>query len=1150
MSCQRINFGLRLLPTVLAGLISIAGAADLSMQINTPEPVKVAGGDALTVTAPKGDKNWYNHGLVRKNDSAWDLRDVYALRFEARNLTQTPYQGQIELRLAEGQMRRDILESAKAKFTLAVSPEWQSVKLPIESFDFANGERYFLKFIQKAVLSGGTGDIEIRNIKFVAAPAVKATANIRSKPADGGTAQYDFTVTNYAEKTQTFRLKVEQRGWEAMAAKLSTDNLTLKPGESATVKLTVTVPDKLAPGAHESQIITVSPQTPGLPGAQIEFITVKRVPMPFIQLDAAGWEEVRQKAQKYDWAKNKAAEHIAAADKWQVPTETGKMSDQGTPGVFVQQQTFDIESCVIAWQLTGDDKYFQKMRQFLLLFSDPVRGYPPLLHATTQGMPQEGGMFHRSARAYEVIYDKLNPAERAQIENTFRLYIDVILDGSNNGSISNWTVFNQVPAAACALLIHDMARFNDLVYLPTGALDQFRYGTMNDGWWYEMSITYNLHCAEGFTQLALMARNFGIDFLNVKFPAAWSDISGRKPYELTDYLGMDFKKSGPTPNNMVGIKSMWDGIVAYPDYRGVMFGMGDGHEVKVGGGSFELAYFAFRDPRYAAIIKGADPKDRDLVYGVAELPADAPVSYRDSARSDNAGIAVLRSQTGEDRNRIQLGFKYGTHGGYHGHFDRLSLLFLMRYGRGFWNPESVWYGYPSYLYKFWVQPSLAHNMVTVDGKQQVPAECRPLLFHAGKNLQAVAADHQTKWSNPPYLGGYDKIKEIKDGSERYLPIPDDHPAIGELTGYTDQVYARRLQIVTDDYAVIADYLKSAQPHTFDQLLHVRGARVLTGLQKTGHREQFDASPLSSGQFIVNVDEYDLTAPAKFTSLHHFNEKGKDGLNHRKPLEMTDNYYHEPGDLAIDALVVWPPKAQFLIGDYPETQPVAKRLNYQVSGDGKELAAGMMQPWILGKGVIDADITNVKELTLQTVKDRVSRNGANTLFWADAKLITADGKTVNLSDLVPKSEGLLKSPAAGVDYYGGPVRLAGAAYLDTIGAEPAKEQQPGKLVYDIGKLNAVRFTAVVGGDFPVGDEGQLRKTTSVRTVGDEAKFVTVLEPRENTAKVKSARALDAGTIEVTLVDGTVDTIKLVDFYSTSDKPSVELYRNGKLLESTK
>lgn len=141
------------------------------------------------------------------------------------------------------------------------------------------------------------------------------------------------------------------------------------------------------------------------------------------------------------------------------------------------------------------------------------------------------------------------------------------------------------------------------------------------------------------------------------------------------------------------------------------------------------------------------------------------------------------------------------------------------------------------------------------------------------------------------------------------------------------------------------------------------------------------------------------------------------------------------------------------------------------------------------------------------------------------------------------------PESGNDYYGGPVRLAGMVCFDTLAAEPKDDKKPATLTFDLSGLNAVRLTASVGGDFPAGQEENLRKVTSVRTVGKEAKFLTVLEPHEGTPRVKSARALDENTVEVTLVDGTIDRLKINNFYSTQAKPSVELHRNGKLLEKT-
>jgi len=112
---------------------------------------------------------------------------------------------------------------------------------------------------------------------------------------------------------------------------------------------------------------------------------------------------------------------------------------------------------------------------------------------------------------------------------------------------------------------------------------------------------------------------------------------------------MAFGKFGSIKRNYVTLKDMWDAITIYPDYRGIMFGMGDGHEQKVGSGPFEIAYFAFRDINYAAVIKQSE--HRDLLYGIPDLPANTPKLYTLSTHSDNAGVSVCVRKKREENKK-------------------------------------------------------------------------------------------------------------------------------------------------------------------------------------------------------------------------------------------------------------------------------------------------------------------------------------------------------------------------------------------------------------------------------------------------------------------------------------------------------------------
>jgi hypothetical protein len=224
-----------------------------------------------------------------------------------------------------------------------------------------------------------------------------------------------------------------------------------------------------------------------------------------------------------------------------------------------------------------------------------------------------------------------------------------------------------------------------------------------------------------------------------------------------------------------------------------MFGVNDstenkvaGNRTEVSGQPFEIAYYVYRDPRYAAIIKLGGGK-RDLLYGVPDLPENTPEQYRDSAYADNVGLAMLRSQTANRpiREQIQAVLHYGTHGWAHGHYDRTDLLSLMRYGRSFWNPESVFYVYEPFMYKFYTQTSVNHNMVVVDEKMQEATPGERTLFYTGKDdAGRRRCSNNGALVQSPYGGMVYDYVPVKTFAEktwregRFVPIPPTRPPMG------------------------------------------------------------------------------------------------------------------------------------------------------------------------------------------------------------------------------------------------------------------------------------------------------------------------------------------------------------------------------------
>ncbi len=182
--------------------------------------------------------------------------------------------------------------------------------------------------------------------------------------------------------------------------------------------------------------------------------------------------------------------------------------------------------------------------------------------ANSADIPQEGELWKVAATGYDMIQDAgvLTAEDTRLIEASFRRYVDWVAAGNGYGGISNWSVFNLGPAGICALALQDFVRFDEIMNGRSGVIDHLRYGTMDDGWWYEMSLSYNLGCAEAFTTLGLAARPFGINFLNEEFPVATTRIVGLRPFEFQAFKGMAFGKYGPVRNNTINVKRMWDGV--------------------------------------------------------------------------------------------------------------------------------------------------------------------------------------------------------------------------------------------------------------------------------------------------------------------------------------------------------------------------------------------------------------------------------------------------------------------------------------------------------------------------------------------------------------------------------------------------------------
>ncbi|EOR93927.1 hypothetical protein ADIARSV_2920 [Arcticibacter svalbardensis MN12-7] len=1109
-------------------------------------------GETIQYRYPEGKT--YNTGFRKfyGNASNWNI--YKGLSFEVYLKSATSAKIDISLKVAE-EDADDLNPISKATVQIQ-GKGWQSVYVPWEILDTNKGQvegtLQGIKELNIVANVANSSKLKIRNVNITKGQCISLSAPIQGKSVvAGGKLSYEFEIGNTTDQKQMVQLSIPKMGWESMKTKLNPEFVELAPNEVKKCQLVVELAASMPQGSREKLLIKAIANGNGASATTLEFISAVAVPYPNIVFSADKWQEVKDKIVKYDWAKEGLAEYERRATKWKVPEIAAELSNANAymgRNLFRSEEGDEVMNCAIAYQLTSKNEYAKKCALFIRRLINVENGYPTTLRANNINFVKEGGFFQNVARAYDMVYHSglFTDQDRKLVENTFRLYIETAQMGNATGGIGNWDVAELTGALYCALVIQDWHLAENILYRPTGIYGQFAQGVMSDGWWYECAVGYNIWVASEFSEIAIALQPWGINFKDQQIPIGTTKHYSLMPNRIKPGLyGMDFMKWGTINKNAVGVKDMWDAVVPMLDYRGVLPAVNDAKEDQVAGEPFELAYYLYQDPEYAVIINRS--KKRSLLYGVPNLPDVVSEKAKQSTFADNIGVVQLRTQTKgrEQREQIQAALHYGSHGGYHGHFDRTNFLSMMRYGRSFYNPEMFWYGYSSYLYKFLVQTSINKNMVVVDQKMQEPKESFKTLYYTGDMMQATVVETNTRWSNPPYGGmRYGDEQGISFEQKTMLDnrsifVPKNAPNYGECTDYTEPVLQRRLMVMMDDYVVLADYMKAEKEHIYDWLFQIKGFKEITANKKEfiRHDNQMNTDPLSSAQFITDCNWIKTVgnSRAKFEMCWG---KGCDIEGGRLP-------FSEDGPLKIDIFNAWPLQNEIMIGTAPESFGVNKRLWYTVKADNQVLVSDSTGAWILGSKDILLNVKGKKELVLTT---KTSKPENNTIFWGDAKLILSDGSEVYLSTLPVKYKNLAMPAAKGKDYYNGPIKIAGELMENSMPGMPEKQNERAEITIDLSGLNAVSFKAKLGGDFPLGDESARRKTIAVRSKGKDAHYLSVIEPYETKSVIKSVTAKSATVLVVELLDGRVQEITLSGFDGDgkSMQVSTKEFVNGSLV----
>ena len=1096
------------------------------------------------------ENNWYDHGLVPKNDFTADLYGWYGFTFE------TEVHGTEEIEVKAGLLDfgevnvEEVIDFYTWRGTVC-GDGMVKVWVPLCRFDLLSTMPAKWRFLRSVETNR-----EVSGFRAVKSRAVAAEAEILSKPAEAGEkVSYELRLINCTDSTQAVTLGLEKTGYEVCEVHMPERVTLLAPYEEKSVSVEVTMSERVAEGGFEKQRIEVISN--GGDGEIIELYTVRHMAHPYIVCTESGWDEVKEKAEKYEWAESIAKTYIKRAEEWEIPDYA-----ENADYLFITDNAHKCFNSAVAWKLTGRDEFAEKSAEFLRRVSDREKGYPVKMKACHQQLVHEGEFFKSCAKAYDLIHDcgVISDELHEDIHNTFRIFMKFFDWALCDGGISNWSLAEIAGALYCAMAVQDRAMIERFVFGTGGAMAHLQAGVYDDGWWCECTIGYNQMAAGLFSEYTVALRPWGIDIANMRVPAQYSN---KVHFRNKHADGLSWDIYGGTKRNYRCIEDLWDSLVALANYRSVVQGVNDSAEEKFEGASpvafdsrYDIAYAIYKKPEYAEIIKNAgEGAFRDLFHGVAELPDVKSDVHKKSCYFDNGGISVLRTRAEgrSDEEQFEISLKYGSHGGAHGHYDRCALNAVSRYGKALFNPENVWYSYGTFMYKFYVQNSISHNMVTADLKLQDPQEGKQLLFHSGDLFKASAVENCAAWSNPPY-GGWRVRPEEPTFEERtwaegrYVYIPENAPEYTTRTDFTEKIMQRRMAVLLDDCVICFDYIKGENEHTYHCIYHLPGLNGIgnDSMRLTGHTEQLAADPLSSAQFITDVDRYGGSGTTRLSFGFMYDDK----VSAKAPwlLSPFRSGHNVPGYLNTDLYYVENGETELILGCDPEYYPVSKRLFYSVTDGSDILAEGKFGAWILGRDHIDIDVSGRSKIELHvrtedgTIDHDAVRETVRTIFWGDPYFETSDGKRIYLSELGYTTENIDNGNGIGVDYAGGPVKIQTKLYEKAVPGDVMDKSREGVVTVDISGIDAVRFVSDIGGDYPVGDESGRRRFIALEKKGRSASFVSILEPHMGDRMIVSAEPAENG-VRITFADGRMSDVEVFGLDTSEPNVSVTEYKDG-------
>lgn len=430
----------------------------------------------------------------------------------------------------------------------------------------------------------------------------------------------------------------------------------------------------------------------------------------------------------------------------------------------------ELNVCAWAFAVTGDEKYAQFAREYLVGYAERYTQYP--YHSANMGkrddQPRHSGghvmeqTLSEASWALAVCeaYDLVRTSEALSAVDHQKIHKGLFeplydnIDKYKAGK-SNWQTYHNAAMFQIGAMLGDVEKVRKTLEDPeNGFYRQMDISVLPGGMWYENSWGYHFYPLEAVRKTTESARRLGIDLY-------W----------------------------IPQLKEMYSVALDYQMIDGTLPRFADATTLKIPGARYETAYHQWQDSPFLTVLPSS-PTWESVLYG-RETGAGQGVDIGQfkSVLKEGAGHAILRMNGQKGPTSAVL--TYGPFGGGHGHFDKLSFVyFALGKEQGYDPGRAKSQAYRLPVHKNWYRATTGHNTVLVDRHSQEGVTGHLELFVENEHFAAAAA-------------------------------------------YVDEAYEgivhHKLLVMRPEYLLTVDILNATDgnDHTFDWMYHNRGDGVVS-----------------------------------------------------------------------------------------------------------------------------------------------------------------------------------------------------------------------------------------------------------------------------------------------------------------------------------